>query len=133
MLIHVVSCSSIYTFHVCDNNRQYDPEYDEVLHSINLVINQHSDVDHIVIGGDQNTDMPRVRSSHTTALQDFCVSESLTMCINHAVANIDYTYESAMGLRHILDNFIVFDNLLQHMMSFTMVIICLAMMPCDCL
>ena len=48
----------------CDNRSQYNPTYSEVLHSINPVINQHSDIGHTVIEGDLNN-ISRVRSSYT--------------------------------------------------------------------
>ncbi len=51
----------------CDMyNNQHDNVYDDILQSINLVINQFSEINHIVICGDLNTDISRLRSSHTT-------------------------------------------------------------------
>ena len=50
----------------CDQN-QYDAVYDDVLYDINMLIQTHS-IDHILIGGDLNTDITRQLSAHTVAL-----------------------------------------------------------------
>ncbi len=51
----------------CDQN-QYDAEYDDVLYDINMLIHNQS-IDHILIGGDLNTDISRQMSAHTVALR----------------------------------------------------------------
>ena len=120
-IITVDTCRFLFfnVYMPCDgNNNQYDPVFNDVLHDINLLINQYSDIDHIIIGGDLNTDVSRLGSSHTTTLHEFCNRESLFMCVNHAVANIDYTYESSLGARSTVDHFIVSDNLIDSVVAY---------------
>ena len=52
----------------CDQrNTLYATGYDDVLSDIELLIHTNADIDHILIGGDLNTDITRQRSTHTTS------------------------------------------------------------------
>lgn len=69
-------------------------------------------ISHILVCGDLNTDLIRNCSKHTEALLAFAHEEVLSFCLHHDVAEIDYTYESAVnGSRSILDHILVSDNI----------------------
>ncbi len=91
-IVTVNSCSLllINVYMPCDQQTLHrDVMYDEVLNNINQIIHSHDHVNQVVIGGDLNTDMARLHSSHSSALREFCDHEDLYMCIDHNNSNID--------------------------------------------
>ena len=65
-------------------------------------------VDHVIYGGDFNTDFSRPRSLHTAALRDFTAEESVC----EPPGSIDYTFENVFtGDRSFIDHFFVTENL----------------------
>ena len=71
-----------------------------------------NNVDHVIIGGDFNTDLSRVRSAHTASLLDICRRECVKCVQGHPKCNIDYTYESMSNhQRSCIDHFVVSDDL----------------------
>ena len=71
-----------------------------------------NDVNHVIIGGDLNTDLSRNRSLHTSSLVSFADRENLKFVVNHENADVDYTYEGVPHGNHsLIDHFIVTDNL----------------------
>lgn len=103
----------------CDvRHSQLDTGFDDVLNDINMLISNHSAINHIIIGGDFNTDLSRTQSPHTIALHDFCEQEVLSMCVNHPQSNIDFTYESSTGSKSVIDHFMVSQNLSDSILSY---------------
>ena len=71
-----------------------------------------NNVDHVIIGGDFNTDLNRLRSAHTTNLLDICNRENIKCVLGHPKCNIDYTYESMSNhQRSCIDHFIVSEDI----------------------
>lgn len=65
-------------------------------------------VDHVIYGGDFNTDFARLASLHTGALTRFSAEE----VIREPPGSIDYTYENVVsGDRSFIDHFLVTENL----------------------
>ena len=86
-----------------DNMQSYISVFNDILH--NHVCNK---VDHIIIGGDLNTDLKRTTSLHTKHLLNVCDKESLKCAASHSNFNIDYTYESTINhIKSVIDHFIV--------------------------
>jgi len=103
----------------CDvHNGLINVDYDNVLHDINSCICNHPTIDHVIIGGDFNTDMSRTQSPHTIALREFCEHEDLLMCASHDTSIIDYTYESHAGNTSTIDHFLVSHNLWTSIISY---------------
>ena len=76
-------------------------------------------VDHIIIGGDLNTDLSRPHSLNTIMLNEFVQRESLQYCNSLDLAQVDYTYESkATHNKSCIDHFIVSKNLSSHVESY---------------
>ena len=72
--------------------------YQDVLHDIDSCISNHDDIEYVIIGGDLNTDVTRLRSNHTNALRAFCQRNDLQLCLELSIANVDFTYESVTWL-----------------------------------
>ena len=87
-------------------------EFEEVLREISDFA--HSlDIDHIICGGDFNTDAGRERSLHTVSLRRFVETESLYWLVDDDLCDVQYTYESRINMsRSKIDHFIVSNNLL---------------------
>ena len=57
----------------CDTRAaEADPAYEQLLHDIDYFIQLKPECDYVIIGGDFNTDISRVRSAHSIALNEFC-------------------------------------------------------------
>ena len=93
----------------CDTSN-VDQVYDDVLDEINLIIRLNDDINYLIIGGDFNTDLSR-SSYHTRRLRDFCGEEDLFTCNNHLLHPLDFTFQSPLGHRSIIDHFFVSENL----------------------
>ena len=80
----------------CDTEYDNDNllEYMNVLYDIDTVNACKSDVEHVVIGGDFNTDTSRDRSLHTPALIEYCDSRSFQLSCQSDMFSIDYTFVS---------------------------------------
>ena len=90
-----------------DNNLNTDDKYCDVLRDIETFIALRSDIDNVIIGGDLNTDTSRARSSHTRALNDFCINSDMSLCFKHDVARVDYMYESPGGSKSMIDHILL--------------------------
>jgi exonuclease III len=97
----------------CDTNSDHSnvSEYKAVLQAIaNTCISQQ--IDNIIVGGDFNTDISRLRSLHTACLVDFAYHEDMKFCLDFPDCDITYTYESlANGSKSVIDHFIVSQNI----------------------
>ncbi len=103
----------------CDSHStQHDLVFNDVLNDINLVINKYPHIGYVLIGGDFNTDLCRLQSPHCISLNEFCERESMFICSRHNVANVDFTFESAMGHRSFIDHFMVSQNLIDSIISY---------------
>ena len=102
-----VKCIIINVYMPCD---QVDNVaiYHEVLNDIESLIATYPEIDNVIICGDFNTDMSRLRSLHTRALSEFCARQSLTLCVKSSLSAVDFTYQnSASNAQSIIDHFIV--------------------------
>ena len=71
----------------------------------------HSNVDHVVIGGDFNAYLSRERFPHTRLLHNFCARNSLDLCVKMNVCTVDYTYENeSMQTKSLVDHFLLSYN-----------------------
>jgi endonuclease/exonuclease/phosphatase family metal-dependent hydrolase len=103
----------------CDiNNVQYSEEYKSILYEVSELCIHHN-TDHLIIGGDLNTDFTRRESWNTQSLELFNSKEGLVTCISGTYSKVDYTYESKItGHKSTLDHFIVSENLFPHITSY---------------
>ena len=85
--------------------------FNDVLDCIsNICILQ--DVNQIIVCGDLNTDLRRIASWHTSALNRFLDRESMKPCIHQVLSEVDYTYfGKTNGQRAIIDHFLLTNNL----------------------
>jgi hypothetical protein len=82
--------------------------FEEVLDEIESLVESHSDVDVVIVGGDFNTDVTRSASLHVVPLEQFCIRNSLCMCVNNPISQVDFTYTNeVIGAKSTLDHFIV--------------------------
>lgn len=86
-------------------------EYKDILCQV-AAISSSRGIDHIVLGGDFNTDPERHDSAQTRALTQFMNSEGLVNGVSHPCSRVDYTFESkATGTRSTIDHFVLSENL----------------------
>jgi len=84
----------------------------DVLLEMTSVIENHSEVSHIIIGGDFNTDLSRVNSPYCELLSDFCVQHNLHFCTDSVKSRVDFTYVNDFTqAKSKIDHFIVSDQL----------------------
>ena len=103
----------------CDSMRlEPDDKFLAMLTEIKSLCEIH-EFNNIILVGDFNTDLKRRQSAHTKVLDRFVVDESLSYCLKHALANVDYTFESkSCGTRHTLDHCVVSQNLQESIASY---------------
>ena len=97
----------------CDDNRPDSNivEYNSVLNDIQSIFNLVHDVQHVIIGGDLNTDFSR-NSYCTNAINRFLCDENLYCISKSNNCNIDFTYQSkGSGARSFIDHFIISQTL----------------------
>ena len=100
-----------------DHDRVNLAEYAEVLETISSCICEYN-VDHVIVGGDLNTDVCRTRSLHTHCLNEFITNECMQLSTSHQSCTVDYTYESVVnGVQSVIDNFLLTDNLYDGLVS----------------
>ena len=87
-----------------DGNDKTD-EFINVLSVVEDLIESNCNY-HVVIGGDFNVDFHRDRV-HTALLSGFCENVGLSCATQHALCNVDYTYNFSMSRFSILDHFIL--------------------------
>ena len=95
----------------CDNRQQGD-SYLELVDTLNraLCLIQDCTSDVIVLGGDLNTDFSRT-TPQVSAVKEFITASDLCACLDHTIADIDYTYEShSNGCKSLLDHILVSNN-----------------------
>jgi hypothetical protein len=105
----------------CDShNIVLNDEYKEILNDVESVIVLHHEIDHVIIGGDLNTDISRMRSVHSAMLKEFCTRLSLRFCLSSPKNTVGFTYNNeATGAQSVLDHFIVSENLFGSIESYS--------------
>jgi len=94
----------------CDGN-DLTPFMDELHNLINL-IECNDEIDHVIIGGDLNTDLKRNQSLRGAVLRGFCDRLDLRLCALNDSAQVEFTYHNDFsGAKSVIDHFIVSDNL----------------------
>ena len=99
----------------CDsNNADGNDLFREILSDIESIMSLNEDIDHVIIGGDLNSDVSRLRSSHAGQVTDFCSHNGLRLCLDSAHNSVDFTYENeASRATSTIDHFIVSENLFE--------------------
>ena len=98
------------------------PEFCVVLDEVSRIITDHSDIEYVIVGGDLNTDVSRLRSCHSSAIREFCADHSMRLCVDHSVSNVNFTYfNEHSNVRSLLDHFIVTDNLFNMLSGYSSV------------
>ncbi len=112
----------LYIFNIympCDND---DAEgqftYNNILADISTYC-VHNNVEYCIIGGDLNTDVSRINSRHTIALNLFSNEEYLFHCINTALCDIQYTYTGPNNSFSLIDHFLISERLSTDILSYT--------------
>ncbi|ELU04475.1 hypothetical protein CAPTEDRAFT_211924 [Capitella teleta] len=83
----------------------------DVINEIESMIELHNDIDVVVVGCDLNTDVNRANSLHVQPIHDFCDRQSLQLCVNSPVSQVDFTYEiDFSGANSHIDHFLVSEN-----------------------
>ena len=89
------------------HDRENDREFNQILSDASAIAEKLG-VDHVIYGGDFNTDFSRSTSLHTISLNRFISRE----VIHEPPGNIDYTYENVVsGDRSCIDHFFTTENL----------------------
>ena len=87
-------------------------EFTNILCEIDAIISMNNCPEFVILGGDLNTDLSRVNSSHTKTLIDFCSTNDLKFCVSTSLSSVTFTYENeSSGVRSLIDHFVVSDNL----------------------
>jgi hypothetical protein len=77
-------------------------------------------IDHIICGGDFNSDLSRINSLHTRRLLSYVDNENLILLDNLDCCDVEFSYESkANQKRSTLDHFMVSHNLCADVVSVT--------------
>ena len=88
-------------------------EFSSVLNDI-MCVSCTSNIDHIIVGGDFNTDYLRTTSLHTINLISFMEQNAFVCCDISPQYNVSYTFESDIdGARSHIDHFMVTVNLVE--------------------
>ena len=94
----------------CDGG-DISPFVDELQKLISL-IECHDEINHVIIGGDLNTDLKRNQSLRGAVLGGFCDRFDLRLCDFSDLAQVEFTYlNDFSGASSTIDHFIVSDNL----------------------
>ncbi len=81
-------------------------EYCALLDEINAISVKLA-TDHILVGGDFNTDVSRQRSLHTLNLKEYTDKHAFVNGLSYKEQLVEYTYESKVNQsRSIIDHFI---------------------------
>ena len=77
----------------CDNNTVNDinPEYQQYIDIVELMVARSKPIDDMVLCGDWNTAMER-NNAQTNALRNFMLRNDLMLCWDHPVAETNITY-----------------------------------------
>ena len=119
--INNVSILLFNSYMPCDTSYDYDncDIFQNILNDISSICSEYEHIDYVIIGGDFNTDLRRVTSLHTQALNVFVQNEELKFCDMSDKANIIYTYENvSASTESIIDHFIVSDNLFRNIIGY---------------
>ena len=85
-------------------------DYNDILNEISSIFFDN-DVNHIIIGGDMNTDFSR-NNPHSKSLDKFCNIEKLYRCLKLNGADVPYTFCSKANQSYsTIDNFFVTENI----------------------
>lgn len=91
--------------------------YDNVLEDIRNICSKFSNIDHILIGGDFNTDLSRRQSLHRESLDLYCATNDFSCCTRNLNANNEYTYENSLGNKSFLDHFLIAENMINSVLN----------------
>ena len=87
-------------------------QFKDVITEIESIASFHSDICHVILGGDLNTDFSRVHSGHIQPLHDMCSSLGLVLCNTLSLSEVDFTYSNDVTqARSNIDHFAVSENL----------------------
>jgi len=93
--------------------------FQNILNDISYTCSEHEDIDYVIIGGDFNTDLSRMNSLHTQALNNFVQNEELVFCDMSDTADILFTYENvSSSTESIIDHFIVSENMYRNLLDY---------------
>ena len=67
-----------------------------VLDDASQIIESQDSIDHVVFGGDLNSDLTRVQSKHIAPLRNFCHRYAMRFCCEHPLNSVDFTYTKVM-------------------------------------
>ena len=96
----------------------FGQSYDDILNDVRSIL-LHNDVNHVLFGGDFNTDVSRLNSPHVMSLTQFCFENDLCTCLDIDRWGIEYTFVSgANGSRSLIDHFIVSQGLVSGVMNY---------------
>ena len=94
------------------SDARFIEEFCNTLDVIGRIIESHDDIDHVVFGGDLNSDLKRTQSHHINPLRALAQRCSLLFCVEHRVNSVDFAYKGDVtGSEHTLDHFLVTHNL----------------------
>lgn len=103
----------------CDDNRPNHNivEYNAVLNDMRTIFNS-SDAQHVIVGGDFNTDLKR-SNYFTRALKNFVCDDNMYLCVKDVCNTVQFTYYSkSSDARSLIDHFIISDNIHNALMSY---------------
>ena len=92
--------------------------YEDVLCDVRSILSD-SEVSHVLLGGDLNTDLSRLNSPHVMSLTQFCFDNDLCTCLDIDHWGIDHTFVSEVtGSTSLIDHIIVSNGLLSSVMKY---------------
>ena len=103
----------------CDQHIFID-DYIDVLSEIYHYCLSHN-VQYLVIGGDLNTDISKINSANTIALQQFVSNECLQLTIVSHMFSVTHTFISAINSVTLIDHFILHESLFDCIMIYKQV------------
>ena len=93
---------------LCDTDHDHDnlTTFNDMLQEIRYT-SASLDAQHIVIGGDLNTDFRHLTYLHTRAIGTYLIREDMKYGLQLRLSEVDYTYQSKINNeRSIIDHFI---------------------------
>ncbi len=98
-------------------NRQNMYEYNAILQEI-YNMKESLDIEHIILGGDFNTDPHRLNSLHTTAFNAMLENQNLRSWTTSEFCTADFSFESKIsGVRSLIDHFVLSERLFNEIVN----------------
>ena len=110
--IHIV----IYNCYMpCDTDHDHDnlTTFNDMLQEISDT-SASLDAQHIVIGGDLNTDFRRLTALHTRAIGTYLIREDMKYGLQLRLSEVDYTYQSKINNERSIINHFIDRQFVQH-------------------